>query len=234
MLYIHPFSRLSSAILIVLAIFLAKSLAALISVYACVVMLVFLSRIGRSHFRFVAVVSLPLLFSLLFVWGWVIDPHKMPISQQAGSGINYALFLWLRIVAWSGVLQFLFVPLVEKPSHLKGFLDCTGLGGLLGTLIIASIIFLPEMHRRVGQIIDARKAQGNPLCGLKGLRDIPTLLMPLLSSLLDSASKRAELWSHRGILVKGRGSSSVIAYSHPLSVFIFLFAFTSCLIAVMT
>ncbi len=233
MLSVHPISRLASALLIILAIFLAKSLTALISVYAFVVLAVLASRVGLTYVRFIAFVSMPLLLSLLVVWGWVIDPHKMPLSHQAESGVNYAFFLWLRIAAWGGVLQFLFVPLVEHPSYLKGFLERTGLGGVSGTLIIAAIVFLPEMRRRIGQIIDARNAQGTPLRGLKGVRDVPTLLMPLLSSLLDTAAKRAELWSHRGLLAEGRGKSRELAYNRLLSTFLFLFALASCMMAVM-
>jgi energy-coupling factor transporter transmembrane protein EcfT len=231
MLSVHPISRLASALLIISAIFLAKTMATLITVYVFVFLTVLAARVTSSHLRFVVIVSTPLLLSLLVVWGWVIVPHQIPLPHK--SGVSYAFFLWLRIVAWGGVLQFLFVPLVEKPSHLTDFLDRTGLGGLMGMLIIASIIFLPELRRRLGQILDARNAQGTLLRGLKGLREVPGLLMPLISSLLDSAVKRAELWSHRGILVKGRGASREIAYNGLMSIFLFLFALSSCMMVFM-
>lgn len=231
MLHLHPIIRLLSALLIVVAIFLARSMAGLILVYSFVILLLLVSRVSLNHFRFVAYVTMPILLALVVLWGWVIDSQQVPFSYK--TGVNYALFLWLRIVSWGGMLQFLFLPLIEHPSHLKSFLDRTGLRGVFGILIITSIIFLPEMRRRLGQIIDARHAQGNSLRGLKGLKDLPSLLMPLVSSILDSAAKRAELWSHRGILESGRGASREIAYNIPLSAFFLMYAFASCVMVLL-
>ncbi len=232
MLYIHPIIRLFGALLIVVSIFLTKSLVGLALVYTLVVSLVLLSRVALNHIRFVVFVTMPLLIALLILWGWLIDSHRVALSNANGK--EYAVYLWLRIVSWGGVLQFLFVPLVEKPSHLKNFLHRVGLSGSLGTLIIASLVFLPEMHRRLSQIMDARRAQGNPFRGLKGLRDIPTLLMPLISSLLDSAAKRAEFWSHRGILETGRATVRENSYSGLQSAFLFVLSISSCIIAVLS
>ena len=228
MLLLHPIIRLLSALLILIAIFLTSSIVELALVYTPVILLVLVSRVSLNHIRFIAYVTVPMLLALLLVWGWALGSRQVPIPHK--SGVEYAFFLWLRIVSWGGVLQFLFVPLARQPFQLKGFLDHTGLSGLLGTLIIASIVFLPEMRRRMGQIIDARRAQGCSVRGLKGLKDLPTLLMPLISSLLDSAAKRAELWSHRGLLTPGRGPSLEVAYSVPLSGFVFVCALATCIL----
>lgn len=231
MLYIHPIIRLLSTLLLVVSIFLTKSLMGLGSVYILTILLVMSSHISLNHFRFIIYITIPLLLALLLMWGWVIDPHQVPLFHK--NGINYALFLWLRVVSWGGVLQFLFVPLITQPSHLKDFLDRTGLGGTFGILIIASIVFLPEMHYRLRRIIDARRAQGSPLRGLNGIKELPTLLMPLVSSLLDSAASRAELWSHRGLLKPGRCVDLKISYSLPLSAFVFIFSLASIISVVL-
>jgi len=226
MLSVDPIIRLVSAMLIVVTIFLTKSVLGLLLIYSLVLILLLSSRVILNHFRFVFYVTMPMLLALIILWGLIIDNRQIPLSNV--SGIEYALFLWLRILSWGGVLQFLFLPLVEMPSHLNEFLRRAGLSGSFGTLIIASIIFLPEMRRRLSQIVDARRAQGIPLRGLKGVKDIPTLLMPLIASLLDSAAKRSELWSHRGILETVRGSEVDFFYSRLQGAFVLMLSIASC------
>jgi len=201
-------------------------------VYALIFLLILLSGVTLRHIRFIIYISAPLLIALLIMWGWIIDSHQVALSSVSGK--EYAIYLWLRIISWGGVLQFLFAPLIENPTHLKDFLRRVGLSGSFGTLIIASIVFLPEMQRRLAQITDARRAQGNSLGGLKGMKDIPTLMMPLISSLLDSAAKRAEFWSHRGILEPGRIVIRENSYSSLQSVFLAVLSVASCIAAVLT
>lgn len=215
MLRLHPVIRLISVLLMVAAVFLSEKITTLLPVYALVLTAVLVSHISANHLRFVFFITTPLLIALLLVWGWLIDASQVSAPHQ--SGIHYAFFLWLRIVASGGLLQCLFIPLIEQPAYLKIFLERTGSGVALSTLILSSITFLPEIRRRVGRITDARRAQGYSLRGLKGLRELPTLLMPLVSSLLDTAAQRAEFLSHRGILDRGHGTAREIDYSIPLS-----------------
>jgi hypothetical protein len=156
MMRVHPIARLLCAVGIAVAVFIAKSLTALWLVYALVLCAVIATAVVRNHWRFVVFVTLPIFLALLLVWGYVIEPANVPATYT--SGISYAVFSWLRIVAVGGTLQALFLPLVAKPDHLRSFLACTGLGGTVGLLILASIIFLPEVKRRLGSIIDARRA----------------------------------------------------------------------------
>lgn len=222
MLCINPIVRLISAMLMVISIYLAKSILVLITVYCYVLFLATLSRYIKKHLKFVFFVTSPIFLALLLVWVMAIDPKLIPIGHD--NGIEYSLFLWLRIVSWGGILQFLFLPLVDQPLHLKHFLNRNGVSSLLSMLIIYSIIFLPEMHRRLKQIIDARRAQGYQLNGLTGLRELPAILMPLISSLLDSAIKRSELWSHRNLLEAGKTSQEIL-YSVKASCLFFLTTF---------
>lgn len=230
MLLLHPIARLVCALLFVAAIFAAKTLLAISLVYLAVLFVVIASHVGTNHLRFVAFVTLPLLLALVVVWGWVVDPLQIPASHQ--SGFTYALFTWLRIVACGGALQFLFLPLIESPIQLKQFLERTGLSGSVGTLIVTSIVFLPEVRRRFLRIVDARKVQGNVVSGLRGLRELPTLLMPLVSSLLESATTRAELWSHRGILDRRPQIAFNTVPSSAQSAMAVALGFAACALAV--
>ena len=198
--FIHPVARLISAIEFVIAIIFASTLIPLVVVYLLVFLSILATGCFRQHLRFVLVVTAPILCALIVVWGAILSPDKVPPGHI--NGIGYAIFSWLRIVTFGGVLQALLLPLVEHPIDLKIFLERNGLSGSLGTLVLASVIFIPEVQRRMGRVVDARRAQGFVVSGFSGLRQLPEMLMPLVASLLDSASKRAELWSHRGLFLR--------------------------------
>lgn len=177
---------------------LTESLIGLVPSALLVAVAVSFSGVWVSALKFIAFATMPILIALLLVWGVIMDPSDVPAPHR--TGFAYALYFWLRVVVCGGALQFLLIPLIEHPANLKDFLDRTGLGGALGTLIISSLVFIPETRRRLAQVIDARRAQGHQVSGLNGLRALPTLLMPVVASLLESSVNRAEVWAHRGVL----------------------------------
>jgi len=228
MMRVHPLAGLVCAVCLVVAVFIAKSVTALCLIYALVLLAVISTAVVRNHWRFVVFVTLPILLALLLVWGYVVEPANVPATHT--SGFSYAVFCWLRIVAVGGTLQVLLLPLVTQPAQLRRFLERTGMGGTVGILIVGSILFLPEVKRRLGIIIDARRAQGHVVSGIKGLWHLPSILMPLVASLLDSASKRAELWSHRGVLHRRIADSADLPYSPSQSAVVLVMALAACAI----
>lgn len=197
MLTVHPLARLAAAILMCIGIVLTSNLAPLGMVYSGILLAMLGFKLGRTHARFALVVSLPILLALLLIWGWVADPAKIPAPHP--NGIEYAFFSWLRIVAFAGIFQMLFLPLLANPLHFRGFLHTIGFRGAGGVLVTTALLFVPEIGRRFIQIRDARRARGFQITGLTGLRHVPTMLMPLVASLMDSALTRSELWQHRGL-----------------------------------
>jgi len=196
MLQVHPVVRLLASISLLIAVFLAAGPDALALVYMLVFTVVVATKGLVNHLRFILFVGGPLLLALLLVWGVVIPMAPTEHTH----GLLHTSVYWLRIISCAGILQALFLPLIERPQHLRGFLTAIHMNGEIGLLIITSILFIPEVKRRLTYIVDARKAQGYDVQGITGLRQLPFMLMPLVSSLLDSATKRAELWAHRGVL----------------------------------
>jgi len=174
------------------------SLPALVWVYSMVLLLVLLVSVAAEHLRFVAKLSLPLLVMLAVIWGIVLDQAQVP--RPGFTGWQYAVFTWLRLVACAAALQACFLPLLRSPGHLRAFIAAWRLPRSLAVLILGALVFLPEVQRRLGRVVDARRAQGFRVSGLQGLRDSPRLVTPLVSSLLSSAVLRAEFWGHRDIL----------------------------------
>lgn len=231
MLAIHPWARLAGAISMLCAVFIAGSLYYLAGVYALVVIAVLAMRAGRDHLSFVLTLTTPLLLALLLVWGVLVAPGDVP--RPDFDGPTYAVFTWLRFVACGGVLQACFLPLIAKPQYLKSFFSACRLPASLSILLVAAIVFLPEVRRRLARIIDARRAQGHRLAGIEGLRELPSLIMPLVSSLLDSATRRAEFWSHRGVLTRSRALTETSQSSTLASLCWLILANVSLVVAVM-
>lgn len=189
--------RVVSVALFVIASFVANSIASELIVYAAVASCIVVAGIGLPHLKFAAFVTLPILAALLLVWGVAANQNEIPTSHA--NGVSYAIFLWLRIVVCGGAMQFLFLPLAAQPVYLRHFLRQNGVSEQYAVLIGTAIVFIPEVRRRIDRITDARKAQGFRVSGLRGLLSLPVLLLPLVSSLLDSAIKRSEFWCHRGV-----------------------------------
>lgn len=210
MLQLHPFARLTTAALVAATAFLLRQPGQLAALYVLVAIAAFGAGIGNRHLRFVVTIGLPLLVALLVVWG-VINP---PRAAGQLSGIAFALASWLRIIILGGIFQWLMLPLANHPVYLKAFLQRLRLPSSSGALLVAPILFLPEIRRRLGRIVDARRAQGLPSRGFAGAKALPAMITPLVASLLESSLARSELWSHRRLLE--RDLPRVDAQQYPL------------------
>lgn len=209
MLEVHPFARLAGVLLLVAAAFLFRRPEQLLALYLITLPALAASGVAARHFRFLVAVTLPLLAALLLLWGLIASP---PAGEQL-SGAGYAIAIWLRIVVLGAAFQWLLLPLAEHPLHLKQFLKMLRLPAAAGALLIAPILLLPEIRRRIGRIVDARKAQGLPSRGFAGARALPAMMMPLVASLLESSLARSELWTHRSLLDRDGNGHFEASYS---------------------
>lgn len=207
MLEVQPFARLAAVLLTIVSAFVARRPDHLLALYALLALAITGAGIWRRHIWFLAAVTLPLLAALLLLWGVVASP---PSGEP---GVAYALSTWLRIIILGGVAQWLLLPLAEHPIHLREFLARLRLPQSGGALLVAPIIFLPEIRRRIDRIVEARLAQGLPTRGFAGLCAFPSMMTPLVSSLLESSLARSELWSHRALLSRDASGAQAITYA---------------------
>lgn len=217
MLRLHPFIRLAAACAIGIAAFLVNAPLPALTLYGLILAGLGAAHAVRQHVRFL-LATLPLLAALLFIWAFVAPPHE---GEQV-DGLALATLFWLRICILGGTFQWLLLPLTESPVHLRGFLDRLRLPAWATLLFITPIVFLPEIRRRIERVVEARKAQGLPATGLRGVRALPEIISPLMASLLEGALARAELWSHRNLLAAGRRDTRPIAYSVSLGALVLL------------
>ena len=190
-------------------------------IYFVTFLIIIASRVLRTHLLFILFFGVPVLMALLLVWIWAND-------NQALDGLSatlYAIRAWLRVMVCAGAIQFLLLPLVASPLHLRDFVTKLKVPPDFGILISSSVLFIPEAQRRLKAVLDARKAQGFPTRGFKGLLNIPAALMPLVSTLLISAVERGEFWEHRQLVAKKPNiSANSIKYNFSISIVIALTA----------
>ncbi|MEA3044666.1 MAG: hypothetical protein QOH47_2504 [Sphingomonadales bacterium] len=207
MLALHPIIRLAATLILCVAAFLVDRAASALCLYAIVAAGAAVAGVARPHLRFL-LATLPLLAALLVIWALAAPP-----AAGWRSGVEVAFLFWIRICILSGSFQWLLLPLVEAPLHLKAFLAHLRLPAWATLLLITPIVFLPEVRRRIDRVVEARKAQGLPATGLRGLRALPEMMSPLVASMLEGALGRSELWSHRNLIGAAVISREPMPYS---------------------
>jgi hypothetical protein len=192
----HALSWLLTGALLLAAILAAGDMWRVLPAYAVIAAGLQHENLLGAHLKFVGFVTLPLLVALLLIWV-VIAPLAL---QGSSSNLGYAFAVWAKIAASGGLFQLLLIPPVNHPMRLRRLLQQLRAPAAAGVLITSPVILLPDVRRRLGQIVDARRAQGASVSGLAGLISAPTFLAPLVASLLESSLSRAELWDHRRFL----------------------------------
>jgi hypothetical protein len=164
--------------------------------YLVLFVTLFFSGLAIRHFAFLFSLGLLLLAALLLIHVAV----PLATSSAGDGGLARAATAWLRILLCAGALQWFLLPLVDRPDRLKTFIAALRAPQAVGILAVAPIVLLPDVSRRLSQIRDARRSQGLPSAGLRGVVAAPAMLVPLLASLIDGAIVRSEMWEHRGLL----------------------------------
>lgn len=167
------------------------------SAFLCMFSLLVVAGLGRTFLRILALVWLPIAFSLFVVWGLVVGaPPNEPLGVDRLGGALYALSTVLRLILMGGILQLTFGSI--RPLALPSTLARCGLRGDTLTIVISSYILLPELRMRADQVLTARRARGLGATSIIGrLRELPILLRPLFAWALRSAIQRSEHWNQR-------------------------------------
>ena len=222
---IEPVLRLIGVFLLIAAAFINVTILQISVIYFVLLGLLSISNVVKEHAKFVLFFGLPIGCALWIIWGWA----NTTTSTAGLSGTQYAFRSWVRILICAGSVQFLFLPILAKPVLFKRFVQKLRLPQSISILTLSSVFFLPEIRRRISMIFDARKAQGFKTSGIAGLRSLPVVLMPLVSSLLLSSIQRGQLWSHRNVLDIDAALDET-TYSKPLS---YTFVFVALLMVAM-
>jgi energy-coupling factor transporter transmembrane protein EcfT len=199
---VHPIARGLAVLIAATGSILVREPVALALFWlAVLVPLLVHTGIIRAHIRFVCGIVLPVAAALFLVWGWIVAaPPGAPPGSDPAAGLRFAATTSLRLAVLGGVWQSCFLTLPS--SALAATLRCWGLQGEALVVVLGSFAVVPELTIRSRQVIVARVARGfiSDARWWSRIRQVPSLLPPLVAWVLRSSVQRGEQWRHRGML----------------------------------
>lgn len=197
-----PRVKLVLMILLIVFVFLAKNMAALLLVTAFICVTAIVSRVPFGKYLKNMKAILPILIFTAIINLFYGDGGKILFSfwklTVTTDGVYRSVFMALRIVLLifiSSVLTYTTTPndLTDAIESLLSPLKLVGLGGAVHTLAMMMTIalrFIPTLIEEAEKIMNAQKARGADLES-GGLTARVKALIPILVPLLISSVRRA-------------------------------------------
>lgn len=155
------------------------------------VLLLFIAVIGktRSYLRWLRMVLPMSLFFGAVVW-WTADVQTAALAA-------------LKLLTLTSVFFAFFSTTL--PDDLGNSLVKVGMPYVVAFVMSTSLQFVPMIHRKIKNVLDAQRARGIPLePGWSALRYYPAFLGPILIQAFQMAEELAEAMEARGFGLPGR------------------------------
>jgi len=155
------------------------------------VLLLFIVVIGktRSYLRWLRMVLPMSLFFGAVVW-WTADVRTAALAA-------------LKLLTLTSVFFAFFSTTL--PDDLGNSLVKVGMPYVVAFVLSTSLQFVPMIHRKIKNVLDAQRARGIPLePGWSALRHYPAFLGPILIQAFQMAEELAEAMEARGFGLPGR------------------------------
>ena len=194
-------ARLIALIAAVVGVFVCTGPYVLISAWLVVLVpLHVLTRTARPLGYAVAIAVLPIGIMAFFVWGFLVGaPPGLPVGSDPRGGMEFGTMIGFRVAVLASITQLclLTIPTDQLAVTFRRF----GLRGEALVVILVSYTIIPELRLRMSQVITARTARG--LRGtsiLARVRDLTSMMLPVVAWTLRAAVQRADTWHHRKLL----------------------------------
>jgi energy-coupling factor transport system permease protein len=155
------------------------------------VLLLFIAVIGktRAYLRWLRMVLPMSLFFGAVVW-WTADVRTAALAA-------------LKLLTLTSVFFVFFSTTL--PDDLGNSLVKVGMPYVVAFVMSTSLQFVPMIHRKIKNVLDAQRARGIPLePGWSALRHYPAFLGPILIQAFQMAEELAEAMEARGFGLPGR------------------------------
>jgi len=155
------------------------------------VLLLFIVVIGktRAYLRWLRMVLPMSLFFGAVVW-WTADVRTAALAA-------------LKLLTLTSVFFVFFSTTL--PDDLGNSLVKVGMPYVVAFVLSTSLQFVPMIHRKIKNVMDAQRARGIPLePGWSALRHYPAFLGPILIQAFQMAEELAEAMEARGFGLPGR------------------------------
>ena len=155
------------------------------------VLLLFIAVIGktRSYLRWLRMMLPMSLFFGAVIW-WTADVQTAALAA-------------LKLLTLTSVFFVFFSTTL--PDDLGNSLVKVGMPYVVAFVMSTSLQFVPMIHRKIKNVLDAQRARGIPLePGWSALRHYPAFLGPILIQAFQMAEELAEAMEARGFGLPGR------------------------------
>ncbi len=153
--------------------------------------LLFIAVIGktRSYLRWLRMMLPMSLFFGAVIW-WTADVRTAALAA-------------LKLLTLTSVFFVFFSTTL--PDDLGNSLVKIGMPYVVAFVLSTSLQFVPMIHRKIKNVLDAQRARGIPLePGWSALRHYPAFLGPILIQAFQMAEEQAEAMEARGFGLPGR------------------------------
>lgn len=204
---LHPLTKLSVTVLIVLAAYLLPGSFTPLMLLTVVLLLAVIGRSAGWLVKTIAIAMLPIVLSIFLIQGIFFPPVNatpLPLGPMTLTveGLRLAFVLSTRLLTFSAAI--LLLLRTTHPADLVLALTERGMPRSVGYILLVSLQIAPDMITRAGAIQDAQRSRGMDIDGmLNRLRALPALVGPLIVGALADSEERAMALESRAFLAPG-------------------------------
>ncbi len=208
---LHPLTKLSVTVLIVLAAYLLPGSFTPLILFLVVLLLAIIGRSAGWLIRTISIAMLPIVLSIFLIQGVFFPPaNATPLAlgplMLTVEGLRLAFVLSTRLLTFSAAI--LLLLRTTHPADLVAALTERGLPRSIGYILLVSLQIAPDMIARAGAIQDAQRSRGMEIDGIfNRLRALPALVGPLIVGALADSEERAMALESRAFLAPGPKTS---------------------------
>jgi len=189
---VHPVVRLLFPALAVTSLFISTSLGVMLSVYVLGLVPLFLveRKIG-AHIRFLVYGVLPIMFTAFVIYGIVLKVDETTWAELAVRGMRFLIIT--TALQWA-----LTIPGDQLTFTFKRW----GLRGSTLIVVLGAYILWADLQKAANRIVTARLASGaiGGRSKLAMAQQLPVVLLPMVISLLRTATVRSASWKDKDIV----------------------------------
>ncbi|MDZ4721031.1 MAG: energy-coupling factor transporter transmembrane component T [Roseiflexaceae bacterium] len=208
---LHPLTKLTGALLLILATYLTNWPLVPVLVFAILLIIARIAGVAQRLTGTVLRLILPVTFSLFLIQGILFPPigaTPLPLGPitLTYEGLLFAYLIAARLLVLSTTI--LLVLFTTHPSDLVFALTERGLPRSVGYILLVSLQIVPDMTARATAILDVQRSRGLATDGALGrVRAIIPLIGPLVVGALVDVEERAMAIESRAYTASGPKTS---------------------------
>lgn len=202
---VHPTVRLLLPALVIATLFVTTSIDIMLAMYALGLLPLFLieRKIG-AHIRFLVYGVVPIILTAFVIYGVVLKVDGAAWNELALRGMRFLILT--TALQWS---------LTIPGNQLMFTFKMWGLRGSTLIVVLGAYILWADLQKAANRIVTARLASGaiGGRSKLIMVQQLPIVLLPMVISLLRTATVRSISWRDKDIVALVSGFESDIRSS---------------------